>query len=65
MNQILQKAISELSKLPEEEQEQIGQHILDLTARHELDAKLASAESRGGEIASAELFNGFRKKHAL
>jgi hypothetical protein len=65
MNQILQKAISELSKLPELEQEEIGKHILDLTARHDMDAKLAAAESRGGEIASADLFKGLREKYAL
>ena len=65
MNQILQKAISELSKLPELEQEQIGKHILDLTARHEIDAKLAAAESRSGETASAELFKRLREKYAM
>ena len=65
MNQILQKAISELSKLPEREQEQIGQQILELTARHDIDAKLASAESRGGETDSATFFKGLRDKHAF
>ena len=65
MNQILQKAISELAKLPEVEQERIGQHILDLTVRRDIDAKLAAAETRGGETASADLFKGLREKYAL
>lgn len=65
MNQILQKAISELSKLPELEQEQIAQRILDLTARHDIDAKLAAAELRGGEMDSTEFFMKLREKHAM
>ncbi len=65
MNQILQKAILEISKLPEVEQEEIALHLLDLTAKKQIDAQLLSAEQRGGSTSSSELFQSLRQKYAM
>jgi hypothetical protein len=65
MNQILQKAISELAKLSEAEQEEIALHLLDLTAQKQIDAQLLAAELRGGATSSSDLFKSLRQKYAM
>jgi hypothetical protein len=65
MNQILQKAISELAKLSEAEQEEIALYLLDLTAKKQIDAQLLAAELRGGTTSSSDLFKSLRQKYAM
>ena len=64
MNQILTKAINEVSDLSEQDQNEIALQILDLAARKRLDALLAAAEERGGSTASAQVFKDLRSRFA-
>jgi hypothetical protein len=59
MNQTLSKAISEITSLPEADQNEIALEMLDLAARKRIDAMLRVSEERGGEtphdVVAAEL----------
>lgn len=48
MNQTLKNAIREVEALPEAEQEELGQVLMDMALRKKIDAELAAAETRGG-----------------
>lgn len=65
MNQFVQKAILELSKLSEEQQEEIALHVLDLTAQKQIDGQLLAAEQRGGLTSSTAFFKSLRQKYAM
>ncbi len=64
MNQFVQKAILDLSKLPEEPKEEIALHVLDLTAKKQIDGQLHAAEVRGGRTCSGEYFKELRSRYA-
>lgn len=56
MNQTLKNAIREIEALPESEQEELAQAMLDLAIRKKIDAELAAAEAEGGEMPHDEVF---------
>ncbi len=56
MNQTLKNAIREIEALPESEQEELAQAMLDLAIRKKIDAELAAAEAEGGEMPQDEVF---------
>lgn len=64
MNQILTKAINEVSALSEDDQNEIALQILDLAARKRLDAMLAASEARGGSTPSEQVFKELRNRLA-
>ncbi len=64
MNQILTKAINEVSALSEDDQNEIALQILDLAARKRLDARLTLSEARGGSIPSDQVFKELRSRLA-
>ncbi len=64
MNQILTKAINEVSALSDDDQNEIALQILDLAARKRLDALLAAAEQRGGSTPSGQVFKDLRSRRA-
>jgi hypothetical protein len=49
MNQTLSRAISEITSLPEADQDEIALEMLDMAARKRIDAMLRVSEERGGE----------------
>ena len=65
MNQILAKAIEEVEALPEEDQNEIAQHMLDLAARKRLDAMLAQSEQSGDYVSSEEFFKELKARYAM
>jgi hypothetical protein len=64
VNQILTKAINEVSALSEDDQKEIALQILDLAARKRLDAFLAASEARGGSTPSDQVFRDLRSRLA-
>lgn len=64
MNQTLKKAISEVSELPEADQDEIALEMIDLAARKRIDAMLRAAEKRGGETPSDVVFANFKHRFA-
>ena len=64
MNQILTKAINEVSALSEDDQNEIALQILDLAARKRLDAMLAASQARGGSTPSKQVFKELRNRLA-
>jgi len=63
MNQTLKKAIREVEMLPESDQEELGQALMDMAARKKIDARLASAVKRGGATPSDEFFAELRARY--
>ena len=63
MNLTLKKAIREIEALPESEQEELGQALLDMAIRKKIDARLAAAVKRGGATPSEEFFAELRARY--
>lgn len=63
MNQTLKNAIREIEELPESEQEELAQALLEMAARKRIDAELAAAEAEGGEIPHDQVFRDLMKTH--
>jgi hypothetical protein len=64
MNQTLSKAISEISALPEADQNDIALEMLDLAARKRIDAMLRASEERGGETPHDTVIAELRRRYA-
>lgn len=64
MNQTLKDAIKEIETLPEEEQEELAQALLVMTARKRIEAELAAADAEGGEIPHEEVVARLRTRYA-
>ena len=64
MNAIFQKAVSEVSALSEDAQEEIAQTMLDLAERNRIDELLRAAEARGGETPSRIVFAELKRRYA-
>jgi hypothetical protein len=64
MNQTLSRAISEVSSLPEADQDEIALEMLDLAARKRIDAMLRASEERGGEKPHEVLMAELRSRYA-
>ena len=60
---ILQKALEELSDLPEEKQSMLVARFQDMIARAKIDAKLEASERRGGATTSDEFFAELRAEY--
>lgn len=63
MNQTLKRAIEAVEALPEDEQEELAQRLLDMARRKQIDAKLAAAEARGGDIPHETVVARLRAKY--
>ena len=63
MNQIFQKAISEVSALSDDAQEEIAQKMLDLAERNRIDERLKAAEKRGGATPSEVVFAEMKRRY--
>lgn len=63
MNQILKAAIAEVEALPEAEQEELAQAILDMAWRKKVEAKVARAEAKGGSTPHHEFMAELRAKY--
>jgi hypothetical protein len=63
MNQTLKEAIQAVEALPESEQEELAQKLLDMAARKRIDAKLAAAEARGGKTPHKEFMAELRARY--
>ena len=64
MNAIFQKAVSEVSALSDDAQEEIAQKMLDLAERSRIDKLLRAAEARGGETPSHVVFAELKRRYA-
>ncbi len=64
MNQILTKAINEVSALSDDDQNEIALQILDLAARKRLDAKLALSEEIGDYVSSETFLRDLKARYA-
>jgi hypothetical protein len=64
MNQIFKKAISEVSALSDDAQEEIAQKMLDLAERSRIDERLNAAEKRGGSTPSNVVFAEIKRRYA-
>jgi hypothetical protein len=64
MNQIFKQAISEVSSLSDDAQEEIAQKMLDLAERSRIDERLKAAEKRGGSTPSNVVFAGIKRRYA-
>lgn len=63
MNQTLKKAILEVEALPEAEQEELGQALMDMALRKKIDARLDAAVKRGGSTPHDEFFAELRSRY--
>ena len=63
MNQTLKDAIREVEALPEEEQEELAQALMDMAVRKKIDARLAAAVKRGGATPQEEVFTELRARY--
>ena len=63
MNQILSKAISDVSALSEADQNEIALEMIDLAARKRIEAMLARSEELGGRTPSDEYFKELRSRY--
>lgn len=63
MNQTLKNAIREVEALPEAEQEELRQALMDMALRKKIDADLAAAETRGGARRHEEFFGELRARY--
>jgi hypothetical protein len=63
MNQTLKDAIRAVEALPEAEQEELGQALLDMAWRKKIDAKLAAAKARGGATPHEEFMAELRARY--
>jgi hypothetical protein len=63
MNQTLKEAIRAVEALPEAEQEELAQALLDMAWRKKIDAKLAAAEARGGTTSHEEFMTELRSRY--
>lgn len=63
MNQTLKNAIREIEALPEAEQEELAQALLDMALRKKIEARLAAAVKRGGATPSDEFFAELRARY--
>ncbi len=64
MNQILSKAISDVSALSEADQNEIALEMIDLAARKRIEAMLARSEELGGYTSSEQFFTELRARYA-
>ena len=64
MNQTLKKAISDVSALPEADQDEIALEMIDLAARKRIDAMLLASEQRGGETPHDVVMAELRRRYA-
>lgn len=64
MNQIFKRAVSEVSALSDEAQEEIAQKMLDLAERSRIDERLKAAEERGGRTPSSVVFANIKRRYA-
>ena len=64
MNQMLSKAISEVSALPEADQNEIALEMIDSAARKRIEALLLESEARGGRTPADEYFKELRSRYA-
>ena len=64
MNQTLKRAISDVSALPEADQDDIALEMIDLAARKRIDALLREAEVRGGETPHDVVMAELRSRYA-
>jgi uncharacterized ferredoxin-like protein len=64
MNQIFKQAISEVSSLSDDAQEEIAQKMLDLAERKRIDALLRASEERGGETPHDVVVAELRTRYA-
>jgi hypothetical protein len=63
MNQTLKDAIREVEALPDADQEELAQALMDMAVRKRIDARLAAAEARGGATPHAEFMAELRARH--
>jgi hypothetical protein len=63
MSRTLDKALAELSELPEDQQATLVARIEDMIARAKVDARLAASEERGGEMPSDVFFAQLRARY--
>lgn len=63
MNQILSKAISDVSALSEADQNEIALEMIDLAARKRIEAMLVESEKRGGRTPADEYFKELRSRY--
>ena len=63
MNQTLRRALTEAESLPEAEQEELGQALLDMALRKKLNAMLAESETRGGAIPHDDVMAELRARY--
>lgn len=61
MNQTLKEAILEVEALPEAEQEELAQALMDMAISKKIDAMLAESEALGGEVPENSPFAAMRK----
>ena len=60
MNRTLEQAVSMAQSFPEAQQEALGKEFLRLAEEMQIDARIAEAEARGGELDGAEVFDRLR-----
>jgi hypothetical protein len=63
MNQLLKRAVIEAERLPDQEQEELGQALMDMALRKKLDAELRAAIERGGSIPHDQVMKELRGRH--
>jgi hypothetical protein len=64
MNQVFQRAVSEVSALSDAAQEEIAEKMLDLAERSRIDAMLKASEERGGSTPSDVVFAKLKRRYA-
>jgi hypothetical protein len=64
VNQTLKEALREVEALPDAEQEELAQALLEMAVRKRIDAQLAEARQRGGATPSEEFFAELRARYA-
>jgi hypothetical protein len=64
MNQISKQAVSEVSALSDDAQEEIARKMLDLAERKRIDALLRASEERGGETPHDVVVAELRTRYA-
>jgi uncharacterized ferredoxin-like protein len=64
MNQIFKRAVSKVSALSDEAQEEIAQKMLDLAETKRIDALLRASEERGGETPHHVVVAELRSRYA-
>lgn len=65
MNQMLKQAIEDVEALPEAEQEELAQALMDMAWRKKVDAKLARSGARGGGTPHAEFMAELRARYGF